>query len=515
MAVHMTKPSMLDNLFVSQAKKPSVTVEVVSLPPTPPPEVDCFSPIWSSNTQANQPGDSSPIEPESVVAVIGVGYVGTHLVEAFAGHYRVIAFDLSEKRLHEVSSQLTGPIHFTSSAADISEASHVLISVPTILNEDKRIDTTYLRSAIATVEKHVKPGSTIVIESSVAVGMTRQLVGPLMASKNLLVGMSPEVHTNPPVPILFSLRKTVLLTCLQRVDPGRTFPAFQDIPKIVSGLDTASLSSIAQLYSRVFHNLLPVSSPEVAEMTKLYENCQRMVCAAYANEMADACSALGIDAFEVSQAAASKPFGYLPFRPGPGIGGHCIPVNPYYLLSTCEMPLLEHATRKSWQRPADVATRFVQSLLQEKKAGIIHSSAPPAPPKTPAATVDASLLRILVVGVGFKRGQSVMSNSPGAAIIRTLRREYNLYVEFADPLVSTDLFNEVPKFDTTAKWNATQLSTFDGIVVAVDQVGLDMDVLAQLKGVKVQDYTGRLRNVAGSVPSTSMLDLCDLGGKGR
>ena len=131
-----------DNLLISKNKKPSVTVEVVSLPPTPPPEAEEFLPLWSSNTYANQQEDLSPTEPEFVVAVIGVGYVGTHLVEAFASHYKVIAFDLSEKRLQEVSRQLKGlPINFTSSAADISEASHILISVPTILKEDKNIDT--------------------------------------------------------------------------------------------------------------------------------------------------------------------------------------------------------------------------------------------------------------------------------------------------------------------------------------------------------------------------------------
>lgn len=212
-------------------------------------------------------------------------------------------------------------------------------------------------------------------------------------------------------------------------------------------------------------------------MTKLYENCQRMVCAAYANEMADACSTIGIDAFEVSNAAASKPFGYLPFRPGPGIGGHCIPVNPYYLLSNCSMPLLEHATTMSWQRPADVAARFVQSLVHEMTF-----------PQQPL--VDPSQLRLLVVGVGFKRGQSVMSNSPGAAIIRTLKSSYGCHIEFADPLVGTDLYSAVPKMDTTADWNVQHLSTYDGIIVSVNQEGLDMDVLARLQGVKVQDFYG-------------------------
>ncbi|KAJ4311247.1 hypothetical protein N0V94_008038 [Neodidymelliopsis sp. IMI 364377] len=460
MAVTFTNSMFVDK-FLPIDKKPEVTVTTVSLPLTPPPEAESGSPVWTVEEpiDAASPQDMDLSEPESIVAVIGVGYVGTHLVEAFADHYRVIAFDLSEKRLAEVSKQLISlPILFTSNAKDISDATHVLISVPTILKEDKSIDTAYLRSAIETVERYVKPGSTVVVESSVAVGMTRELVGPLMLSRNLKVGMSPE-----------------------RVDPGRTFPAFQEIPKIVSGLDAASLESISNLYGRVFSQLLPVSSPEVAEMTKLYENCQRMVCAAYANEMADACSIIGINAFEVSNAAASKPFGYLPFRPGPGIGGHCIPVNPYYLLSNCTMPLLEQATKMSWQRPADVATRFVTSLIHEKSS-----------PQQPA--IDPSQLRLLVVGVGFKRGQNVMSNSPGAAMIHTLKSSYGCHVEFADPLVGTDLYNAVPKLDTTTNWNSEHLSSYDGIIVSVNQEGLDMSVFERIQGVKVQDFTGTLVN---------------------
>lgn len=304
--------------LISEDKDFTLTVRVVepSPPQSPPPKSNNYFPIHQISHEHDRPRPYLPtVEPQPVVAVIGVGYIGTHLVEAFAHHYNVIAFDLSNKRLSEVASQLASlPIEFTSNAPDIRRASHFLISVPTLLNTDKTIDTTYLRCAISTVEQHARPGSTIVIEFSVAVGMTRALVGPLMLTKSFLVGMSPE-----------------------RVDPGRVEPAFESIPKIISGLDQASVDSISLLYGRVFDNLLPVSSREVAEMTKLYENCLRMVCAAYANEMANAFEALGIDGFEVSAAAASKPFGYLPFRPGPGIGGHCIPVNPYYLLSTLSL----------------------------------------------------------------------------------------------------------------------------------------------------------------------------------
>lgn len=452
--VHETTVTPPPSAPLEDDKKPSITVQLASVSPPPSPVLtggNCPDALLNHTTQHFS-------EPEPVVAVIGVGYVGTHPVEAFAHHYKVVAFDLSDERLLEVAEQLDDlPIQFTSSASKITQASHFLISVPTLLNADKTIDTTYLRSAIATVEQHARPGSTIVVESSVAVGMTRALVGPLMSSKNFLVGMSPE-----------------------RVDPGRVEPVFEEIPKIVSGLDRASLDSISALYGRVFANLLPVSSPEVAEMTKLYENCQRMVCAAYANEMANACDAIGIDAFEVSAAAASKPFGYLPFRPGPGIGGHCIPVNPYYLLATCEMPLLEQATTMSWQRPAEVAKQFMKSIVHAEDT-------------VKRVRLPADQLSILVVGVGFKRGQSILSNSPGVAIIRTLLSEWDVYVEFADPLVEADRIGFCPKMDTAAHWNERCLGSFDGIIVSVDQIGLDMNVLDRLQGVKVQDLSGRRR----------------------
>ncbi|KAF2825497.1 nucleotide sugar dehydrogenase [Ophiobolus disseminans] len=432
-----------------------------------------FSISPSAVTQAYQTistpselGELAPTEACPIVAVVGVGYVGRHLVETFAHHYDVIAYDVSDKRLDIMAEELKGlGIRFTSSPTELRKASHILISVPTVLNNDKTIDTTYLRSAISAVETHATPGSTVVIESSVAVGMTRALVGPLMASKGLKVGMSPE-----------------------RVDPGRTFPAFEDIPKIVSGLDKASLESISKLYGRVFKKMMTVSSVEVAEMTKLYENCQRMICAAYANEMADACAAIGIDAFEVSQAAASKPFGYLPFQPGPGVGGHCIPVNPYYLLSNCSMPLLEQATTMSWQRPASLARQFIQNLTDDldfKCAGVRGES----------------VSRVLVVGVGFKRGQSVLSNSPGAAIISTLQSEFDTYVEFADPLVAAEQLPHVTKMNTEANWNREYLSSFDGIIIAVDQVGLDLDVLDGLKTVEIQDYSGRRKSSTRSEQS--------------
>ncbi|EMF15894.1 nucleotide sugar dehydrogenase [Sphaerulina musiva SO2202] len=398
-----------------------------------------------------------------VVAVVGVGYVGSHLVEAFARVYEVIAFDVSKQRIEKIAQQFSGSaaVRTTSHAPDLAAANAILISVPTPLNHDKTIDTTFLEIAIRTIAQHVRPGVTVVVESTVAIGMTRELLSFLVATKHAKVGMSPE-----------------------RVDPGRKFPAFQSIPKIISGIDSPSLAAVHQLYGRVFDHLIPVSSLEAAEMTKLYENCQRMVCAAYANEMADACASLGIDEWEVSRAAASKPFGYQPFWPGPGVGGPCIPVNPYYLLKTCNMPILQHATETSWRRPSEIVDRLMRVL--ENKRGTTGARRP----------LSNLKMRVLVVGVGFKRGQSMLHNSPGVAAIQFLLGKYDLDVEFADPLVDQTALAYVPKLNTSVDWNKNSLEEFAGILVTVDQVGLDMHLLDLLEGVIVHNYSPRSYTLA-------------------
>ncbi|KAL9562559.1 hypothetical protein ACKAV7_013304 [Fusarium commune] len=320
-----------------------------------------------------------------------------------------MGFDISEDRLEFLRGEFSArPNSFTSNESDLGKATHFLISVPTLLRSDRTIDLSYLRSALRRVEQWARPGCTVVIESSVSVGLTRELLGPIAKAKGLFAGMSPE-----------------------RIDPGRVEPPMRSIPKVVSGLDDVipgSLDAVVRLYGRVFDSIVPVSKPEVAEMCKLYENCQRMMCIAYANEMADACKGLGIDAFEVSRAAATKPFGYMPYTPSLGVGGHCIPVNPYYLLSNCEFPLLEACADKMNKRPATQAQKIVDELrgtskLQRRDSGIELSK------------------RILVVGMGFKAGQDhlvnlLVSSSQGAS-------EASMDVTFADSLVKQ---TAVPRF---------------------------------------------------------------------
>lgn len=207
-------------------------------------------------------------------------------------------------------------------------------------------------------------------------------------------------------------------------------------------------------------------------MTKLYENCQRMMCVAYANEMADACVAVGIDPFEVSRAAATKPFGYLPFTPSAGVGGHCIPVNPSYLFSTSNFPLLKHATETMKARPAKLADRLLQQLSERNEG----RSGP------------QNRMKILVVGVAFKPGEELITNSPGVGIIDHLLKTSNTHISFVDPLVKKEALPYVYKMDEKTEWNKTRLMEFDSIVVVIKQVGLDFDVLKSLDTVLIQQY---------------------------
>ncbi|KAK0391143.1 hypothetical protein NLU13_0645 [Sarocladium strictum] len=411
------------------------------LPPSPP-----YTPLKGTfQLPVLTPSDITP-ETIPVVAVIGTGYVGTHLIEVFASQYKTLGFDISDKRLNEIHEQfaINNKVELTSEASRLAYATHYLISVPTLLLPDKSIDLSYLRGALATVSEHARPGATIVVESSVAVGMTRELLGPIALRNNCFVGMSPE-----------------------RVDPGRTCPAAHQIPKVVSGLDDVvpgSLAQIVRLYERVFDCVVPVSKPEVAEMTKLYKNCQRMMCIAYANEMANACEAHDIDPYEVCDAAATKPFGYMPYSPGPGVGGHCIPVNPYYLLSNNDFPILQAATEAMWQRPLEHARKCLADMRD-------------ANPET----LDPShLSRVLVVGVGFKPGQSTLSNSPGLALIRGLVDAGDMEINFADSMVSQEMVPWVPKLDEQA-WTRGGLEEYDMIIVTMRQVGHDFSLLHSLQ----------------------------------
>ncbi|XDG00445.1 hypothetical protein ABKA04_000060 [Annulohypoxylon sp. FPYF3050] len=453
---------------LKQVDKPSQDTSPPSTPQysTFQSKADGFADLKATNS------DHIREDEEPLVAVIGCGYVGTQLIGSFSTQYDVLGFDVSKAQLQRVQEEHGGEgsrATFTLNPRDLAKATHFLISVPTLLKADKTIDTSYVKSALMNIRTYARPGSTVVIESSVAIGMTRQLLGPLAQEKGFFAGMSPE-----------------------RVDPGRTDPPMKTIPKVLSGLDDVvpgSLNAIMRLYSRVFDTIVPVSSPETAEMTKLYENCQRMVAIAYANEMADACIDHGIDPYEVCRAASTKPFGYTPYTPSLGVGGHCIPVNPYYLLSNSQFPFLKMATETMWQRPERIAQRALDALFGGKSQDIesdsLFTNNMTIEPPSPIRTFKSFRPRVLVAGVGFKAGQSHLSNSPGLKLIQSLADSQQVDVMFADALVEQCAVPNVPRLDMY-DWNKTSLERFDMIIVSFKQHGMDFEILKELNDVKVE-----------------------------
>lgn len=363
------------------------------------------------------------------VCVIGVGYVGEHLVDVFSKRYQVIGYDVSVDRVRAMQSRFSDKSNVTiqNTLDGLNDCDLFCISVPTLLKKDKTgIDTSYVQSAADTVRNVAKPGAVVVMESSVSVGMTRQVLGSFRTEMQLFVGFSPE-----------------------RVDPGRTEPPADKIPKVISGIDDESLEMVNKYYGKVFDTVIKVSSLETAEMCKLYENCFRMINIAYVNEIADSCKNHGIDVYEMINACSTKPYGYMPFYPSLGVGGHCIPVNPFYLFTNNSLPLLAAATDASLNRPKNKANEIMDRAD-----------------------------KVLVVGLAFKPGESYTMNSPGLDLANHLH-SMNKNVTVYDPLVDpNNLSVRHLNFLKEEDWNSESIkSNFDAVVVAIKQHKINYDVL--------------------------------------
>ncbi|KAF2170931.1 hypothetical protein M409DRAFT_51170 [Zasmidium cellare ATCC 36951] len=387
---------------------------------------------------------TSPSDESPRMCIVGVGYVGEILLKEFGSVFPSIGFDISDSRLEDIKPDFVSlkNVRLTSDPSIMKEATHFCISVPTLLRDDKSVNTDHLVRAIAMVTANARPGSTIVIESSVSVGMTRALLGPF--ANKFHCGMSPE-----------------------RVDPGRTLPAAHDIPKIISALSEAALLSMHKVYSQTFKTVVPVSKPEVAEMTKLFENCYRMINIAYVNEVADACHKQSIDVDEVVSAASTKPFGFQSFQPGLGVGGHCIPINPFYLMANNDLPLLRSATEATWTRPQLAAAEFMANCKDR-----LGGRAP----------------RVLVIGVGFKPGQRVIDCSPGVAFAKELQDRGCQELVFYDPLVEQSQLPWISKLDEDDYNSENVDKSFDAIAVCIKQEKVDWLVLKNLFNTAVQYY---------------------------
>jgi len=435
--------------FTAMQRCPSLTASQDSLSPSPTPSPSKLS--FDTSVHADVVTKQDKPTTHGTVLIVGVGFVGAHLMERFSSAYEVVAFDVSENRCQYLRSvHCNNPNVTFISNLDADERTKsfdlCLVSVPTLLTADmSQVDQTHIRSAFNMVSRIARPGSTVVVESSVTVGMTRELFSPLLA-QGVHVGFSPE-----------------------RVDPGRTFPAFEDIPKVVSGLDQASLERITELYSRVFNKVVPVSKPEVAEFTKLYENCQRLINIAYVNEIADACAKHDVDVHEVVMASGTKPFGFMPYSPSLGAGGHCIPVNPFYLFANCDLPLLKSAALANQQRPVAKAVEVAQIAAQARSQA--SKSGKP---------------KVAIVGMGFKRGEASLAYAPTVTLANKLT-ELGVEVSYVDDYVTSDKWAKV---DSATFQDAERFDQmFDAVVVAQKPIASELAVLERLTQTKVIYFT--------------------------
>jgi UDP-N-acetyl-D-glucosamine dehydrogenase len=353
------------------------------------------------------------------VAVIGLGYVGLPLAHAFARQgFRVCGIDLDPERAARVmagSSYIedlpdaelqsvvkNGRLTATNDVSVLREMDVVIICVPTPYTKVKQPDLTYVLRAGQDLQRHMHPGMLVILESTTYPGTTQELLLPLLEQGGLRCGTDFELAFSP-----------------ERVDPGNQRFGLQNTPKIVGGVTEGATQTATLLYAHVADRVVPVSTPKVAEMAKLLENTFRHVNIALANEMAVLCGKLGIDIWEVIDAAATKPFGFMPFYPGPGVGGHCIPIDPYYFAwkvqeEEAQARFIQLAGEINDHMPEYVVER-VGELLNERGKSVRGS-------------------RVLVLGVSYKNNVGDVRESPALKVIDRLQRK-GAEVEYHDPFV--------------------------------------------------------------------------------
>ena len=395
----------------------------------------------------------------AVFGVVGLGYVGLPLaVELASAGYRVLGFDINEKvvdavnagRSHvgdipsETLARFTagGGITATTDMSRMSEADVVSICVPTPLSKTRDPDVSFVIAVANSLAKTVRAAQAIVLESTTYPGTTRELLLPRLQEHGLKVGKDFFLAFSP-----------------ERVDPGNCEWRTRNTPKVLGGVTETCQRVILALYEPVFDRLVPVSSPEAAELTKLLENTFRTVNIGLANEMAIVCDKLGVDVWEVIEAAATKPFGFMKFTPGPGLGGHCIPIDPHYLAwkmrgLNYKTRFIEVAGEVNSEMPAFWVRKVVEKLNNEAKA--VRGS------------------KILVVGVAYKKNVDDVRESPALDIIRLLVHQ-GADVRYHDPFVP-----EIREDDLcldSVGLTAEDVHAVDCVVLATDHSNLDYEML--------------------------------------
>lgn len=402
------------------------------------------------------------------VAVIGLGYVGLPLAHVFhTAGVRVIGYDTDPKKKEAFAAQpptaylkhlgqrvydemaASGRFFATDDAGALEGVDAILVCVPTPLNAAHEPDLSYVVKSAETIGKVLRAGQLIVLESTTYPGTTRnEFLRPLLEAR-------PELKPGVDYFVAFSP---------EREDPGNKEHTTASIPKVVGGLDAESLKAAAGLYGRAFKRVVPVSSAEVAESAKILENTFRAVNIALVNELKVVFAAMGIDIWEVIEAAKTKPFGFMPFYPGPGLGGHCIPIDPFYL---------------SWlARKIGTPSQFIEL------AGHVNTAMPAKVIEKVAAELQARGVnpagaRVLVMGLAYKPDIDDLRESPSFELIEELR-ELGAQADYSDP--------HIPEMWATRKHDLRLASVnltpgtvagYDCVVIATNHTAFDYAMLSQ------------------------------------
>ena len=397
----------------------------------------------------------------ALIGIVGLGYVGLPLAAEMAdAGYRVLGFDVTKRVVDGVNKGVShvidvptkrlqplvsaGKISATTDLSRMKEPDLVAIAVPTPLSKTRDPDVSFVVAATDSVAKTLRAGQCIVLESTTYPGTTRELMLPELEKGGLKVGEDFFLAFSP-----------------ERVDPGNPTFGTRNTPKVVGGVTEACTRVVTALYAPAIQRLVPVSSPEAAELTKLLENTFRSVNIGLVNEMAIVCDKLGVDVWEVIEAASTKPFGFMKFTPGPGVGGHCIPLDPHYL--AWRMRALNYRTR--FIEVASEINAQMPEFWVQKVASALNDQ---------GKAVRGST--VLVMGVAYKRDIDDLRESPALDVIRLLDR-MGAKVQYHDPFVKT--IHEEGVNLSSVGGDAATVRAADCVIVVTDHSGIDWAMVAR------------------------------------
>jgi UDP-N-acetyl-D-glucosamine dehydrogenase len=428
-------------------------------------------------------------ERQAKVAIIGLGYVGLPLALLYSEQrFPVTGFDIDQRKVSTLNAggsyifRITAPeiqrarsqgLSATSDYSKLDQMDAIIICVPTPLDEYHEPDLSYITGTAQSIAPHLRAGQLVVLESTTYPGTTEEVLVPMLEKGNRsgLSAARAKESDGKSFFVAFSP---------EREDPGNQTVARRDIPKIVGGLNPEASQLAVALYGAIFNRIVPVSSPAVAEMTKLLENIYRCVNIALVNELKLLCLRMGLNIWEVIEAASTKPFGFHAFYPGPGLGGHCIPVDPFYL---------------SWKaKEWDFHTRFIEL------AGEINTNMPYHVLDSVARALNRQQKplngsKVLVLGVAYKKDIDDLRESPALTIIELLRQE-GAQVSYNDPYFPT--VGRGRKYDLGMRCTPlTNLGQYDCVLIVTDHSDYDYERIVR-ESQLVVDTRNATRGIASA-----------------